>query len=73
MQETGRSQRSTAKFVAEYSPKDRIAHFRFGLGTIVTINEIYTTIEFDEPATPPWYQWLLPLILALAAILLATR
>ena len=32
-----------------------------------------TTIEFDEPATPPWYQWLLPLILALAAIQLATR
>jgi energy-coupling factor transporter transmembrane protein EcfT len=31
-----------------------------------------TTIEFDEPATPPWYQWLLPLILALAAILLDT-
>ena len=32
-----------------------------------------TTIEFDEPVTPPWYQWLLPLILALAAIPLATH
>ena len=32
-----------------------------------------TTIEFDEPDTPPLYQWLLPLMLALAAILLASH
>jgi hypothetical protein len=34
-----------------YSPKDRVAHSVFGTGTIVDINEHYTTIAFDESGT----------------------
>ena len=34
-----------------FSPKDRVDHSVFGLGTIVDINEHYTTIAFDESGT----------------------
>jgi hypothetical protein len=34
-----------------FSAKDRIDHSVFGLGTIVDINEHYTTIAFDESGT----------------------
>lgn len=31
-----------------FSPQDRIDHSVYGLGTIVEVNERYTTIDFDE-------------------------
>lgn len=40
-----------AKNTETFSAKDRIDHSHFGLGTIVTITEHYTTIAFDESGT----------------------
>jgi hypothetical protein len=34
-----------------FSAKDRVDHAQFGLGTILKIDERYTTIEFDESGT----------------------
>ena len=31
-----------------FSPRDRIEHSVYGLGTIAEINERHTTIDFDE-------------------------
>jgi hypothetical protein len=39
------------KRLGVYSPKDRIEHSVYGLGTIVQANERHTTIDFDEGAT----------------------
>jgi hypothetical protein len=51
MQQTASSGYSTAKNARAYSAKDRIDNPHFGLGTIVTIDEHYTTIRFDENGT----------------------
>jgi hypothetical protein len=51
MQETDKILRSAAKNTQRFSPKDRIDHSHFGLGTIVEIDERYATIEFDETGT----------------------
>jgi hypothetical protein len=37
--------------MSTYAPKDRIDNPHFGLGTIVTIDQHYTTIKFDENGT----------------------
>ena len=34
-----------------FSPKDRIHHYMYGLGTIVGMDEHRTTIDFDEAGT----------------------
>ncbi len=39
------------KKIKAFSPKDRIDHHVFGLGTIVEINESRTTIAFDNAGT----------------------
>jgi hypothetical protein len=39
------------KILQTYSPKDRISHSVFGLGTVVEIDERYTKIDFDESGT----------------------
>lgn len=51
MQETSNSLPSTMKKVLAFSPKDRIDHHVFGLGTIVEIDKWRTTIAFDESGT----------------------
>jgi hypothetical protein len=51
MQETSSSLRSVTKSDLGFSPKDRIDHAVFGLGTIVEIDERHTTIAFDKTGT----------------------
>ena len=34
-----------------FSAKDRIRHATFGLGTISVVDELYTTVVFDEGGT----------------------
>ena len=51
MPPTVKNPRSKAKNILAYSPKDRIDHSVFGLGTIVGIDERHTTIAFDESGT----------------------
>ena len=51
MQETAKRSRRTEKSVLPFSPKDRIDHSVFGLGTIVEIDERRTTIAFDKSGT----------------------
>ena len=40
-----------AKKTKEFAAKDRIDHHVYGTGTIVDVNENYTTIDFDEAGT----------------------
>ena len=40
-----------AKKTREFSAKDRIDHYVHGTGTIVDVNDHYTTIDFDEAGT----------------------
>jgi hypothetical protein len=40
-----------AKSTLLFSPKDRIDHTVHGLGTVLAVNERYTTIEFDAAGT----------------------
>ena len=51
MQETLNKPRRTAKNTQQFRPKNRIEHAAFGLGTIVEIDDRYTTIAFDESGT----------------------
>lgn len=51
MQETLSGPHGTGKGILGISPKDRIQHSRFGLGTILEIDELYTKIAFDESGT----------------------
>jgi hypothetical protein len=51
MKESSAILRAAERNVAAYSPKDRIDHSIFGTGTIVDINEKYTTIAFDTEGT----------------------
>jgi hypothetical protein len=51
MQEARNGLRSTAKKILGICPKDRIEHSLFGLGSILEIDERYTTIAFDESGT----------------------
>ena len=51
MQETGSRVRGTKKSIRSFSPKDRIDHSVFGVGTIVETDERHTTIAFDEAGT----------------------
>jgi hypothetical protein len=51
MPETSKRQRHAARNNQLYSAKDRIDHSRFGPGTILEIDENYTTIEFDDNGT----------------------
>jgi hypothetical protein len=51
MQETRSGPHGTGKKILGISPKDRIQHSRFGLGTILEIDERYTKIAFDESGT----------------------
>jgi len=51
MQEPTKNRASKTKNTLTFCPKDRIDHFHFGLGTIVTITEHYTMIAFDESGT----------------------
>jgi hypothetical protein len=51
MQETSNRLRGRAKNLLPFSPKDRIDHYVFGLGTIVAIDERRIMIEFDESGT----------------------
>jgi hypothetical protein len=48
MQETGSRSGRATKHGLPFSPKDRIGHASFGLGTVLEIDERRTTIEFDE-------------------------
>ena len=34
-----------------FGPKSRITHAVYGLGTVVAVSELYTTIQFDEAGT----------------------
>lgn len=51
MRETSNGVRSMARNLLAFSPKDRIDHSVFGLGTIVQIDERRTTIAFDDNGT----------------------
>ena len=51
MKESSSRPRGKSKSTQSFSPKDRIDHTVFGLGTIVTINPFHTTIAFDEQGT----------------------
>jgi len=51
MQEPNESRGGTTRAKPRFSDKDRVDHSRFGLGTIVTADEHYTTIAFDESGT----------------------
>jgi hypothetical protein len=42
---------TTAKDIPSFRPKNRIDHAVYGLGTIVEVNERYTTIAFDGAGT----------------------
>jgi hypothetical protein len=51
MRETGNRLSNTVTGARFFSPKDRIDHSVFGLGTIVEIDERHTTIAFDDAGT----------------------
>ena len=34
-----------------FGPKSRISHAIYGLGTVMAVSELYTTIQFDEAGT----------------------
>jgi hypothetical protein len=51
MPDTTKRQRQAARNARLYSAKGRIDHARFGTGTVLEIDENYTTIEFDENGT----------------------
>jgi len=42
---------ATTKNTPSLRPKNRVGHAVFGLGTIVEVNELHTTIAFDEAGT----------------------
>lgn len=48
MRKTSSSSRTIEKKTFPFSPKDRIDHSGYGLGTIVDVNERHTSIDFDE-------------------------
>jgi len=50
-----------AKSSPTFRPKDRIDHFKFGLGVIVEVNDAYTTIAFDEEGTRKFVNTILKL------------
>jgi hypothetical protein len=42
---------TTTNSVPSFRPKSRVDHAVYGLGTILEVNERYTTIAFDEAGT----------------------
>lgn len=48
MRPTDRGLHNTVRDALTFSPKDRVDHSAFGLGTIIEIDDRRTTIAFDE-------------------------